>query len=119
MLVVFLIKGRGCKPPVRDTIDTRIVKEVREGFATYDGKNYKQIKRVADTSIVCGIIDSQNDVGAWPDLHSIPAPKDSDHDGMPDSWEDKNGLDKKNPNDRNVIAPDGYTMLENYMNGIK
>ena len=98
-----VLENAGANLPVRDTIDTRIVKEVREGFATYEGKNYTQIKRVADTSIVCGIIDSQNDVGAWPDLHSIPAPNDSDHDGMSDSWEDKNGLDKKNPSDRNEI----------------
>ena len=33
------------------------------------------------------MIDSQDDVGGWPNLESTPAPKDSDHDGMPDAWE--------------------------------
>jgi pectate lyase len=35
---------------------------------------------------------------------------------MPDEWEQKNGLDPDNPDDRNRIANDGYTMLEKYLN---
>jgi pectate lyase len=62
------------------------------------------------------IIESQEDVGGWPELKSAPAPKDSDRDGMPDEWEQKNGLDPDNPDDRNRIANDGYTMLEKYLN---
>ena len=65
-----------------------------------------------------GIIDTQNDVGGWPVLNSSPAPLDTDHDGMPDSWEQKNKLNKENPDDRNTLAPDGYTMLEKYLNSI-
>jgi len=38
---------------------------------------------------------------------------------MPDDWEDANNLDKKDPEDRNTIANDGYTMLEKYINSIK
>jgi pectate lyase len=38
---------------------------------------------------------------------------------MPDDWEDKNGLDKSNPNDRNKVSSDGYTMLEKYLNSIR
>jgi len=98
---------------------SRIVKEVKKGNATFEGPGYKQLRKVADTSIVCGMIDSQDDVGGWPVLNSIPAPKDTDHDGMPDVWEEKYGLNIENPEDRNNTDPDGYTMLEKYLNGIK
>ena len=105
--------------PQRDVIDTRIIKEVRGGYATFEGLRYKKEHQVADSIKICGIIDTQNDVGGWPVLNSAPAPKDSDHDGLPDYWEDKNNMDKDNPDDRNTIASDGYTMLEEYINSLK
>jgi len=37
---------------------------------------------------------------------------------MPDEWEDKNNLDKENPDDRNTVNSDAYTMLEMYINSI-
>lgn len=65
-----------------------------------------------------GIIDSQNDVGGWPELKSLPAPLDTDHDGMLDYWKVEHGLDKTNAADRNTVAETGYTMLEVYLNGV-
>jgi pectate lyase len=114
-----VLENAGAKLPKRDAIDERIFKEVHGGFASYEGKGYKKESQVADTSKICGIIDTQEDVGGWPELKSSPAPADSDHDGMPDLWESQNKLDKSNPEDRNKIAPDGYTMLERYLNSIK
>ncbi|MCP9235270.1 hypothetical protein [Lewinella sp. JB7] len=46
-------------------------------------------------------------------------PADTDHDGIPDDWENANGLDPNDPDDRNTVATDGYTMLEKYLNGIR
>ena len=57
-------------------------------------------------------------MGGWPELKSIPAPVDTDHDGMPDRWEDNNGLNKNDPEDRNNVGSDGYTMLEKYLNSL-
>ena len=92
----------GCSKPARDSIDRRIIEEVREGTAAC-GNN--------------GIITTPGDVGAWPELKSKPAPADSDHDGMPDVWETKNDL---NPDDASDGAKDrdgdGYTNLEEYLN---
>ncbi|WP_149277720.1 pectate lyase family protein [Pareuzebyella sediminis] len=99
-----VIKYAGCSKPVRDKVDSDIIDDVLNGTAKY-GNN--------------GIIDNPNDVGGWPVLKSEPAPKDTDHDGMPDAWENKNKLDKTNPDDRNTIAMDGYTMLEKYLYSIK
>jgi pectate lyase len=114
-----VLENAGTVLPKRDPVDTRIIKEVRGGYATFEGKSYKQNQQVADPDKVSGIIDTQKDVGGWPELKSTPAPKDSDHDGMPDEWESKNGLDPNDADDRNKVASDGYTMLEKYLNNIK
>jgi pectate lyase len=91
---------------VRDAVDLRIVEEVKNGTASF-GKNKD------------GIIDSQNDVGGWPELKTVPAPTDSDNDGMPDDWEQKNRL---NPNDASDAArytlSKTYTNIEVYINGL-
>lgn len=88
--------------PKRDVVDARIIGEVRNGSATF--KN--------------GLIESQSDVGGWPELKGTTPPADTDHDGMPDEWESKHGLNPKDASDRNDVADDGYTMLEKYLNSI-
>tara|TARA_R110000765_G_scaffold357151_1_gene447250 strand:+ start:122 stop:1438 length:1317 start_codon:yes stop_codon:yes gene_type:complete len=93
----------GCSFPKRDKVDADIIDDVLHGTAKYGDK---------------GIIDKPSDVGGWPELKSSPAPIDTDHDGIPDYWEIENKLDKQNPDDRNIVASDGYTMLEKYLNNI-
>ncbi len=103
-----VMNNAGAVLPRRDTLDRRIVNDIR--FRT--GK----------------IIDVQGGfphgtpyeqtVGAWPSLSSLTAPVDSDNDGMPDAYENANGLNANNAADRAVIAPNGYTNLENYLNSI-
>ena len=91
----------------RDPLDTRIIKEVRTGTATYGGA-WGEGK---------GIIDSQETVGGWPELKSTTPPVDSDHDGMPDKWELEKGLDADNINDGAEDRDgDGYTNVEEYLN---
>jgi pectate lyase len=51
-------------------------------------------------------------------LKSLPAPKDTDGDGMPDDWERQHGLNPNDPADGNAVNSDGYTMLEHYLNKI-
>lgn len=109
----------GATLPKRDEIDERIINETRGGYATYEGNSYKKGHQVADPEKVSGIIDTQADVGGWPELKSAPPPPDTDHDGMPDEWESKNGLDPENADDRNKFGEDGYTMLETYLNSIQ
>ena len=114
-----VLDNAGATLPERDQIDARIINETRKGGATYEGNSYKKQHHVVDTTTVCGIIDTQKDVGGWPILKSIAAQKDTDHDGLPDDWENKNQLNKENPEDRNIIGSDGYTMLEKYINSIR
>ncbi|HUI08413.1 MAG TPA: hypothetical protein VL486_15540 [Verrucomicrobiae bacterium] len=80
----------------RDAVDARIVSNV----ANQTG----------------AIINSQTEVGGWPTLNSLPAPLDTDQDGMPDFWEAALGSDMNNAADRNNLTPDGYTRLEGYLN---
>jgi hypothetical protein len=52
-------------------------------------------------------------------LRSLPAPADTDHDGLPDEWEQAHGLDPRDPADGARIAPgEGYTQLELYLNSL-
>jgi hypothetical protein len=84
---------------VRDAVDKRLMNDIKNRT----GK----------------LLDSQDEVGGWPELKSKPAPKDADRDGMADAWETANNLDPKNPKDRNGDADDdGYTNLEEYLNSL-
>lgn len=102
----------------RDWVDEQMVNDTRKGIATSTGSG--------NTG---GIINSQNDnkpAGAaadwspWPDLvtDTSVSVADTDGDGMPDYWEDANGLDKNNAADGNLTDAEGYTNLERYMNSL-
>ncbi len=92
----------------RDAVDLRVVDEVRNGTATYSGS----------VSGFPGLIDSQEDVGGWPVLESLPAPLDSDGDGMPDAWETEMKLDpsESDANGRNLST--AYDNVEVYINSL-
>ena len=90
----------------RDTIDRRVVREVREGTFTYPGSNGSNK----------GLIDTQSDVGGWPELQTGTAPTDSDYDGMPDAWETTYGLNPTDASDaKKVTLVSGHTNLDVYM----
>jgi hypothetical protein len=92
-----VLASAGAILPQRDPIDTRIIRETRTGTATYGGKY----------GAASGIIDSQETVGGWVTLETTAPPDDSDHDGMPDAWEELMGLNGN-----------GYTNLEDYLNSL-
>jgi pectate lyase len=104
-----VLKYCGACMPKRDPVDGRILDETRTGTARY-GKTWEGGGK--------GIIDSQNDVGGWPILSSTPAPIDSDHDGMPDDWEEARHLNPSDPTDGNTVTAEGYTSLETYLNSL-
>jgi pectate lyase len=99
-----VLAGAGAFP--RDAVDARIVQEVQNGTASGSG--------VFGTEK--GIIDNPEAVGGYPTYQSLEAPTDTDHDGMPDTWETLHGLDLNNPDDRNILMESGYTALEVYLN---
>lgn len=94
----------------RDQADRRIIEEVRTGVECC-GKTFAGGGK--------GIIDSPADVGGWPELKSLPAPADTDKDGIPDAWETEKGLNPKDPADGSTKSLDrDYTNLEVYLNGL-
>ena len=83
----------------RDPVDARVVESVRRSTGS--------------------LIDSQKDVGGWPELASGSPWKDSDGDGMPDDWERSQGLDPAAAADGKADRDgDGYTELEEWMNAL-
>ncbi|AFH63220.1 pectinesterase family protein [Paenibacillus caseinilyticus] len=87
----------GAVLPMRDSLDARIVTDVRKGT----GK----------------IVNTIASDGGLPVLAEAAAPADGDHDGMPDAWETAHGLNPGDASDANGDhTGDGFTNLEKYMN---
>lgn len=63
-----------------------------------------------------GHIDKVDEAGGWPILESKILPVDTDHDGMPDQWENAKGLNLNMPDDASAIYENGFTNLEIYLN---
>ena len=58
-------------------------------------------------------------MGGYPQYGDWKPYKDTDHDGMPDEWEQRNGLNPNDPADANGdLNGDGYTNIEKYINAI-
>ena len=107
----------GASLPRRDAVDLRLVEEVRSGAASFEGPAYRAKYDYPAAAPKTGIIDSQSQVGGWPELRSAAAPLDTDGDGMPDPWETRYGLDPGNPADGAQDADgDGYTNFEECLN---
>lgn len=92
----------------RDAADERVVNDAKSRGYTAKGSVLGGL----------GIIDKTSDVGGWPTLKSEAAPKDSDGDGIPDSWESAHGLNPNDASDGNATNAEGYTNLELYMNSL-
>ena len=100
-----VLEKAGATRPTRDTLDQRLVREVRT-------RTGRLIDVPGGYPHGTPYAVSQK---AWPVLQPAPAPADTDHDGMPDAWETQHQLNPKNPADRAKIGPDGYPMLEVYL----
>jgi len=88
----------GTLRPRRDAVDNRIVDDVRNRTGR--------------------IIDDPDVVGGWPKLSGGEPCLDTDRDGMPDEFERLRRLHVDDPGDASTDPDgDGYTHLEDYLNG--
>ena len=104
---------------VRDSIERRIIRECRDGEATFGGSwNNHGIYGIIDDPTDAEM--SKNEDGTISCRVALPSESrpngwDTDGDGMPDEWEKGNGFDPSDPSDGNHINPEGYTALEKYL----
>jgi hypothetical protein len=92
------LQNAGATLPSRDAVDSRVAQEIRTGT----GK----------------VIQLETDFPAdqrWPDYRLLPAPKDSDGDGLPDFWEKQFGLNPGDASDSAKLSG-GYANIEHYFN---
>ncbi|MFC7667714.1 hypothetical protein ACFQT0_10200 [Hymenobacter humi] len=120
----FVLANVGATLPRRDAVDARIVEEVRTGKIVYakdakpSAKSPYIKRRLPEDSYKMGIITDPAQVGGYPVYKGTPY-KDSDHDGLPDAWETKHGLDPKSAADATQDRDkDGYTNIEEFLDSV-
>lgn len=97
----------------RDSVDARILNETINGTTTYQGS--RGGPSGTNKGSVFGIIDGESDVGGYPIHLSTPAnPTSTANDGISDAYKIANNLNVGS-NYSQVVAPSGYTWLEEYM----
>lgn len=81
------------------------------------------VRDLVDSRVIAGVrnrtgrlIDSQEQVGGWPQLAPGARRTDDDGDGIPDDWERSHGLNPRDPRDGARATNDGYTNLEHWLN---
>lgn len=84
----------------RDSVDKRII-----------GTVTNQTGKILDLS-------GELEVGGFTPLASGTLKIDTDNDGIPDEWENANGLNPNDASDASKITTDGYTNLEHYLNSV-
>jgi len=92
----------------RDAVDIRIIDNVRKGTFTAQGS-------ISSTN---GIIDSQSDVGGYPELKSATAPLNTSGDGIPDEWKKSRKLDPARAQANGRDLSTGYDNIEVYINSL-
>ena len=111
--------------PMRDTVDTRVVEEVKTGKTWGMGlqitADVKPMKGLVENDIGTagnGIITDVQQVGGYPEYTGKPF-TDLGPDGIPLWWKQKYGLDT---NDTGLASKDlkgdGYTVMDKYLDGL-
>lgn len=119
----YVLANAGATLPKRDAVDIRITEQVKSGkINPLEGVKLPETqfkhRRMPLDSYKLGIITEVSQVGGYPEYKGTPY-KDSDNDGMPDSWESKNGLNPKNATDASQDKDkNGYTNIEEYLNSL-
>jgi hypothetical protein len=121
----YVLDNAGATLPRRDPVDKRVVEDVRTGKIAYSENAAPPVvspylkRRLPGDSYKQGIISDISQVGGYPEYKGTPY-KDSDNDGMPDSWEKAHGLNPRDAADASLIPGNGggYSNIEIYLNSV-
>jgi len=104
-----IVSGVGASYPVRDQVDQLMISDLSSKGTT---ATYVYVQ--TDLTTQFGFTN-----GGAGHIYGAPAPLDTDNDGMPDAWENANGLD---PNIADALAVSTtyapYLNIEVYINGL-
>lgn len=92
----------------RDAVDERVIGNVRDKTFSFPGSN----------GSANGIIDTQGDVGGWPELVSATPPVSSSGDGIPDEWKAEKKLDPAKAQANGKDLSTAYDNIEVYINSL-
>lgn len=118
----YVLANAGATLPKRDAVDVRVVKQVTTGKIEFDPNvplpttQFKH-RRLPIDSYKQGIITDPVQVGGYPVYKGTPY-KDSDNDGLPDTYELAHGLNPKDASDAAKITKSGYSNIEEYLNSV-
>lgn len=122
----YVLDHAGAILPKRDAVDKRVAEQARTGkifykedYKIHAASGSKYIKRrLPPDSYKQGIITDPDQVGGYPAYKGVPY-KDTDNDGMPDSWEKKRHLNPGDPSDAVTDRDkDGYNNIEEFLNSV-
>jgi len=105
-----IVASVGASYPRRDQVDNLMISDLMS-----KGTKATYVYVQTDLTNQFGFVN-----GGAGHVYGAPAPLDSDNDGMPDAWEDSNGLNKNNPSDavaHSTVSPE-YLNIEVYINGL-
>ena len=97
---------------VRDSVDTRLADDAKNGTTTAGTKGL--------INFPGNLLDpptNNSDPKAWPELTGTKK-TDTDNDGIPDDWEDAHGLNKNSAADALTKNSEGYLNIEAYANDL-
>ncbi len=94
----YVLANAGANPTNRDEVDQRIIDLVEN----HQGR----------------VVNSVAEAGGWGARPNFVAPTDTDRDGMPDWFENQFGFDRTRADSNGDRDGDGFTNLEEYINGL-
>lgn len=100
--VTYVLNNVGATYPSRDAVDAHLVAEVRSWGKTGQLISDEKASPMYGPGYIAG--------GA--------KPTDTDGDGIPDAWEQANGLNPQDPSDAMKIGSSGYANIEVYVNSL-
>lgn len=101
-----IVLSVGASYPKRDQVDSLMIADLKS-----KGTEAFYVYRETDLPFENGGVGH---------VYSAPSPQDTDNDGMPDEWEDNNGLNKNDANDALLVSTSNspYLNIEVYINGL-